>query len=190
MSPFLFVCLCLCTEEAPFLDLIHLMYSGSLPPETAGDLSKILAVLVPCDRFGCEECLPACERALRPILGQLDPKDASLILSIPEHQRQMGILKPAINKAIEAVRTAYGPLLLEEPRGEAFYSIPESAMAALLETPVLPSEDSLLDAALDWLNHKHPEDQEDRLVALGSTVWASIRPFRYCLDPQWEGSGS
>ncbi|KAK4746466.1 hypothetical protein SAY87_012778 [Trapa incisa] len=162
------------SEEAPLMELLNFMYSGTLSASTA---PALLDILMAADKFEVVSCMRYCSRMLRNL--PMTPEYALLYLELPSSVLMGEAVQPLTDAAKQYLAACYKDINKFQ---EEVMALPLAGIEAILSCDDLQvaSEDAVYDFVLKWARLQYPSPEERRQV-LGAHLAKFIRfPYMSC----------
>lgn len=169
----------LLAEARLFKELVHFIYHQCVSPAVSGSLEDLSILLLLSDRFDLSSLTTYCTQELVKMSASLTPSQGLHIVSLPAVMHSNSELQEVLAAARAVVRQAYAKVFEESAVAEERVKIcqlPQAAIEVLLEsnTLMVNSEDSLLKAALAWVDAKDASPS-DKLQLLTMVVLPRLR---------------
>ncbi|KAK1321052.1 BTB/POZ domain-containing protein POB1 [Acorus calamus] len=165
------------SEETPFKELLHFMYSGKFSSTDLSDHHSLLDILILADKYEVIQCMKYCVQLLLKL--PMTQESVRFYLELPSSVStniEVQQLMDASKKHLVAVFNE-----CETPHNELMNLSMAELEVILSSDDILPnSEDDVSDFIMDWANHHYPKLQERR-EALSSLITRFIRfPYLSC----------
>ncbi|KAK4787785.1 hypothetical protein SAY86_011618 [Trapa natans] len=162
------------SEEAPLMELLNFMYSGTLSAATA---PALLDILMTADKFEVASCMRYCTRMLQNL--PMTPEYALLYLELPSSVLMGEAVQPLIDTAKQYLASRYKDINKFQ---EEVMALPLAGIETVLSCDDLQvaSEDAVYDFVLKWARAQYPSPEE-RSRILGDRLAKFIRfPYMSC----------